>query len=134
MRVERTFWEKGTAIHVFCRQGKLKGERFARHWYDIARLDTEGYATSALRNRELALAVARHKTWFFAEKDSEGNAIDYGAAVSGGLQLVPSGPTLDALAVDYVKMIEDAVLFDDAEPFDAIIEQCGALQQRANAV
>jgi hypothetical protein len=26
MRAERTFWEKATAIHVFCRQSKLNGE------------------------------------------------------------------------------------------------------------
>lgn len=31
MRVERTFWEKATAAHVFCLQGRLRGERYARH-------------------------------------------------------------------------------------------------------
>jgi len=31
MNAERTFREKATAIHVFCKQGKLRGERFARH-------------------------------------------------------------------------------------------------------
>ncbi|WP_439366236.1 nucleotidyl transferase AbiEii/AbiGii toxin family protein [Bradyrhizobium sp. DASA03005] len=37
MKAERNFWEKATAMHVFCVQGKLKGERFARHWYDLVR-------------------------------------------------------------------------------------------------
>jgi hypothetical protein len=33
MRAERTFWEKATAIHVFCAQGEFRGGgRFARHW------------------------------------------------------------------------------------------------------
>ena len=36
MRAERTFWEKATAIHVFCAQGEFRGgDRFARHWHDI---------------------------------------------------------------------------------------------------
>ncbi|WP_372785529.1 nucleotidyl transferase AbiEii/AbiGii toxin family protein [Phenylobacterium sp.] len=42
MRAERTFWEKATAIHVFCAQGRLRGDRFARHWHDLARLDDAG--------------------------------------------------------------------------------------------
>ena len=133
MRVERTFWEKSTAIHVYCRQGKLKGERFARHWYDIARLDAEGHAARALEDHDLAQAVARHKSWFFAEKDADGRIIDYGAAVSGHLQLVPTGQALELLAADYAKMTEDGVLLDDAEPFEAIIARCRSLQQRANA-
>ena len=29
MHAERTFWEKATAIHVFCLQERLRGERFA---------------------------------------------------------------------------------------------------------
>lgn len=133
MHVERTFWEKSTAIHVYCRQGKLKGERFARHWYDVARLDAEGHAARALEDRDLAHAVARHKSWFFAEKDADGEAIDYGAAVSGDLQLVPAGEALELLAADYAKMTEDGVLLDDEEPFAGIIERCRALQERANA-
>ena len=36
MHAERTFWEKATAIHVFCLQERLRGDRFARHWHDIA--------------------------------------------------------------------------------------------------
>lgn len=31
MAVERTFWEKATAAHVYCLQGRLRGERYARH-------------------------------------------------------------------------------------------------------
>jgi hypothetical protein len=134
MRIERTFWEKSTAIHVYCRQGKLKGERFARHWYDIARLEAEGHAARALEDRDLAQAVARHKSWFFVENDEAGETIDYGAAVSGDLQLVPAGEALKVLAADYAKMTEDGVLLDDAEPFEGIIERCRALQDRANAL
>jgi len=90
MRAERTFWEKATAIHVFCAQGVFRGsDRFARHWHDVTRLDAAGFADAAIADRELAKAVADHKSSFFAEKKSADELIDYHAAVSGGLCLVP---------------------------------------------
>ena len=89
MRAERTFWEKATAAHVYCLQGRLRSGRFARHWYDLARLEDAGLARRALADRETANAVAAHKAMFFREKDASGNWIDYEAAVTGGLQLVP---------------------------------------------
>ena len=45
MHAERTFWEKATAIHVFCLQERLRGDRFARHWHDVVRLDDAGSPT-----------------------------------------------------------------------------------------
>lgn len=68
---ERTFWEKATAIHVFCLQARLRGDRFARHWHDVARLDEAGLATAAFAGRELAQTVARHKGMFLAEKAAD---------------------------------------------------------------
>jgi hypothetical protein len=90
MHAERTFWEKATAIHVFCLQERLRGDRFARHWHDVVRLDEAGFAEAAFADRELANAVARHKSMFFAEKAADRTPIDYAAAVNGGLQLVPA--------------------------------------------
>lgn len=67
MRAERTFWEKATAIHVFCAQGAFRGgDRFARHWHDVTRLDAAGFADSAIADKALAKAVADHKSIFFA--------------------------------------------------------------------
>ena len=55
MRPERTFWEKATAIHVFCAQGSFRGgARFARHWHDVTRLDAAGFADRAMADRALA--------------------------------------------------------------------------------
>jgi hypothetical protein len=53
---------------------------------------------------------AEHKSIFFAEKDKQGNPIDYHAAVSGALQLVPTEDALAALADDYARMVEDGLL------------------------
>src|SRR5262249_44106506 len=77
MAIERTFWEKATAVHVFCAQRKLKGEKLARHWYDLARLDEHGYADKALADRNLGCEVAEHKQLFFRAKDFENKVIDY---------------------------------------------------------
>ena len=132
MLAERTFWEKATAIHVFCRQERRRGERLFRHWHDLARLDETGVAARALADRALALSVARHKGMFFSENDASGTRIDYEAAVSGGLQLVPAGAARDVLAEDYARMLADGMLLEDAEPFEALIERCTAIEARAN--
>ena len=133
MLAERTFWEKATAIHVFCRQERRRGERLSRHWHDLVRLDEAGVAARALADRSLALSVARHKAMFFSENDATGTRIDYEAAVSGGLQLVPAGAALAVLTDDYARMLADGMLLDDAEPFNALMEQCAEIETRANA-
>ena len=132
MLAERTFWEKATAMHVFCRQQRRRGERLSRHWHDVARLDDAGYAGRALADRALALSVARHKAAFFREKDAGGHWIDYTAAVSGELRLVPDGFARRALKDDYERMISDGMLLDDAEPFEQLVERCADLEARAN--
>jgi len=69
MRAERTFWERAIAIHVFCAQGVFRGgERFARHWHDVTRLDAAGFADAVIADRALAKAVSDHKSIFFAKK------------------------------------------------------------------
>lgn len=133
MRIERTFWEKATAIHVFCAQGRFRGtERFARHWHDVARLGETDHLASAVADHDIARAVARHKTIFFPEKDAEGRPIDYEAAVSGGLRLVPEGAARDLLAEDYRRMVEDGLLLDDAESFDVLLQRCSEIERHAN--
>ncbi|MGE0371008.1 MAG: nucleotidyl transferase AbiEii/AbiGii toxin family protein [Gammaproteobacteria bacterium] len=134
MHAERTFWEKATAIHVFCAQKRLRGERFARHWHDIVRLDEAGFAEAAFANRGLADAVATHKSVFFVEKAADRQIIDYGAAVNGHLQLVPDGDAMEVLENDYGRMVDDGLLLQDAEPFATLMRRCAELAERANTV
>lgn len=134
MQPTRTFWEKATAIHVFCRAGQFRGGAgFARHWYDVLRLDDAGYADAAIADRDLAQAVADHKTKFFIEKTADGEVIDYHAAVGGGLQLVAEGAAYDLLAADYAAMVEAGYLEGESEPFADLMDRCRALQDRINA-
>ena len=135
MRPERTFWEKATAIHVFCAQGAFRGgDRFARHWHDVTRLDAAGFADAAIADSGLARAVADHKSVFFAEKNTHGKIINYHAAVAGGLQLVPDDDALAKLAADYQQMVDDGLLLEDAETFEALLNRCRVIQNKANAI
>jgi len=133
MRVERTAWEKMTAVHVFCLEGDIK-EHVARHWFDIVRLDAAGHIDAAIKDRDIAQSVANHKSRFFIAKDRNGNKIDYLSAINGGLVLVPEGDVLKLLEADYAKMVEGRLFFRDPEPIDVIIERCADIQKRANAV
>jgi hypothetical protein len=120
-----------TAIHVFCLQGNIK-DRLSRHWHDVAKSDVAGHVDAALKSRDIAQRVASHKSWFFAAKDSQDNAINYVSAISGGLVLVPRGTTLAALAADYAKMVEDRLFLREPEQFSWIIERCREIEKRAN--
>ena len=133
MLPERTFWEKATLMHVYCLQGRVRGERWSRHWHDLVRLDNTGIAARAVADRELALSVAHHKSMFFRENDSSGRRIDYEAAVSGNLRLVPSGAAQEALAEDYASMLAIGMLLDEDEPFDSLLQRCALIEERANA-
>lgn len=133
MHAERTFWEKATAIHVFCWQNRMRADRFSRHWHDVFRLDEAGMAAVAIEDRALAAAVARHKAMFFHEKALDGSWVDYNLATSGQLQLVPSGDALGVLANDYGRMIEDGLLAKAPEPFDILMDRCADIARRANA-
>ena len=86
----------------------------------------------ALANRDIALPVARHKAMFFPENDARGERIDYEAAVSGAVQLIPSGATHAILADDYGRMLADGMLVDDSESFDRLMERCALIEVRAN--
>ena len=130
MDAERTFWEKATAAHVYCLQGRMRGERYSRHWYDLAAIAKTEHFERAAGDRDLALKVAEHKSMFFEEKDAGGDKVDYFKAVTGAIQLIPDGASLAALEHDYAAMLDDGLLALDQPTFSEIIEACQAIQDR----
>jgi len=48
------------------------------------------------------------------------------------MRLVPTGEALQALEEDYSGMVEDGLLFDDTDSFDALIGRCADIEDRAN--
>ena len=132
MAAERTFWEKATAAHVYCLQGRLRGERYSRHWYDLAALAKTTHFDSAVSDQALARQEAEHKSMFFLEKDASGAKIDYFRATSGELRLIPAGPSLDVLEKDYAAMLEDGLLAFEQPTFEAVMASCAAIQDKVN--
>jgi hypothetical protein len=134
MSVARTFWEKATAAHVYCEQGRIRSERYARHWHDLAAIGRSSYFLDAVSDRTIATAVSQHKSFFFAEKDRDGEIIDYALAATGHLRIVPVGEAREALALDYANMLADAVMVGDALPFDKLMQACGEIEIQINKV
>jgi len=134
MSVARTFWEKATATHVYCAQGRIRGERYARHWHDLAAIMRSAHFDAVITgDGTIGRSVAEHKSYFFSEKDAGGDTIDYFAAVAGALQIVPEGAAREALATDYAKMLEDEIMVGDALPFDDLMQASAEVAARANA-
>lgn len=132
MSVARTFWEKATAAHVYCAQGRIRSERYARHWHDLAALGRSQYFAGVIADRAVAAAVAQHKSFFFIEKDANGDVIDYMPAVTGHLHLVPDDEARAALAEDYAKMLADQVTLGEALTFDQLMQACSEVESQAN--
>lgn len=93
---------------------------------------TTPHFAAACADQALARAVAEHKSVFFVEKDAAGARIDYFAATSGQLQLIPTGESLAALEKDYAAMLEDGLLALNQPSFADIIKQCRVIQDDAN--
>ena len=98
----------------------------------MAAIAKTAYFAAACANPDLAKAVAEHKSVFFVEKNAGGTKIDYFAATSGQLQLIPTGESLAALGQDYTAMLEDGLLALNQPSFTEIIDQCRVIQDEAN--
>ena len=108
----RTFWEKAILIHVACNRSdpKLDADRQSRHWHDLAVLADHAIGKTAISDRQLLEDVVRRKNIFF-----RASYTNYEACLSGGLRLLPAAPLLEALRIDYEKMIRDR-MFDGVPP------------------
>ncbi|CAM4022705.1 Nucleotidyl transferase AbiEii/AbiGii toxin family protein [Bordetella tumbae] len=134
MSISRTFWEKATAAHVFCAQGRIRSERYSRHWHDLVAIASGPHFESVVADHSVAETVAHHKSCFFIEKDPSGQAINYGTATGGHLKIVPEREARAALEDDYAAMLADDVMIGHALPFHELMEACAELQVKLNQV
>lgn len=132
MAVARTFWEKLTAAHVYCVQESLKGERFSRHWHDLHYIMNSDHYETSVNDQQVADKVAKHKSFFFAERDKSSDWVNYGAAVSGNIRVVPEGDALRALKDDYAQMQNSGMTSSNAPSFEALMESCRAIETKVN--
>ena len=132
---ERTFLEKALAAHVYCLRDKSRGRNhFARHWYDLDCLDQHSISDKAIADPQLIENVIMDERHFYRENDRDGNVIDYDAALSGGISLVPTGKAYDALANDYSEMCDANIIQSNHVPFDTLMGRISDLENRMNTV
>ncbi len=126
----RTFWEKATLIHVACNRSdpKLDADRQSRHWHDVAVLADHKIGKTSIADRQLLEDVVKHKNIFF-----RASYTNYEACLSGSFRLIPGKALLEALRVDYEKMIADGMFEGDPPSFDSIIARLEKLEKQINA-
>jgi len=125
----RTFWEKVTLAHAECGLSEWRhdGDRFARHWYDLAMLADHDIGERALKDRALLADVVRIKNAFWYRGSAQ-----YEQCLVGECRLVPQNSMRDGLRRDYEAMI-DAGMFSVSPPsFDEIIGRLYALEEEIN--
>jgi len=113
----RTFWEKVTALHSWYHAPEEKGlgDRYSRHFYDVACMYETEVGRSAIKDMELLLKVAEHKKVFFASAWAK-----YDEARPGTLRLVPPDSRLAELQRDYQSMRE--MIFGEPTTFAHVLD------------
>ena len=127
LAARRTFWEKATILHAESTRPAEEPmpQRLARHAYDLHQMMLSGVGADALAEPELLKRVARHKAFFYNQAE-----VDYTAASSGGLRVVPEGPRQKELADDYAAMRD--FFMAEPPPFEDILKSLQIIQQQAN--
>ncbi len=101
MEVERTFWEKATILHAEYHRPTAQsiGERFSRHYSDLAALWKQPAGAAALARLDLLGRVVLFKSRFFGSSWAH-----YTEVESGKLRLAPPSHREAELRQDYAKM------------------------------
>ena len=68
LQIERTFWEKATAAHVYCVQHRLRGGRFARHGTISLALTRPAMSIPPSRVERLPMPLRRTRPSSFARR------------------------------------------------------------------
>jgi hypothetical protein len=129
MEVERTFWEKATILHAEYHRpvAQPMGERFSRHYSDLAALWIQPAGAAALSRLDLLERVALFKSRFFGSSWA-----NYNEAKPGRLRLAPPPHREAELRQDYAKM-EPMFLMPPAE-FQEVLATLREAEAAINAL
>ncbi len=130
--VSWSFWEKVLIAHACCLHGCMRQEGYSSHWSDLAALSRTEYFEQAIRDRDVAHAVARNKSHFLVEKGRGEEVVDFASAADGYLRIVPDGEALAALAMDYAALAESQMMLGDAPIFESVVLACRKVEALAN--
>jgi hypothetical protein len=128
MEVERTFWEKATILHAEFHRPAAQpiGERFSRHYSDLAALWTQPAGAGAMTRLDLLERVAVFKARFFGSPWA-----NYAEAKPGTLRLVPFPDRIRELIDDYAKM--QPMFLAPPPRFEDVVETLKDAEARINA-
>ena len=129
LELARTFWEKATILHSEYHRPSEQPmpDRYARHYYDFARMLMHSDAVTFMADKELARRVAAWKSKVFARAWA-----NYERATHGTLRLVPPKPRLAALEDDYEKM--RPFFMSEPPKFGQLIESISSAENRLNTM
>ena len=127
LAAERTFWEKATILHAWhhAPANKILRDRQSRHYYDLVRMYEHGIGREAMKDTELLLKVAAHKSVFFASASAQ-----YAKARPGTLRLVPPESRFGELRRDYQNMRE--MIFGPVPTFEHILAVLDEMESAIN--
>lgn len=77
--------------------------------------------------------MATHKPTFFPRTMRDATSIDSRAARASALTLAPGGDAWQVPVEDCQPMVEDGLLVDGAETFDALLQRCRSIAGKLNA-
>lgn len=127
MEVERSFWEKATILHAEYHRPASQpiGERFSRHYSDLAALWKHPAGEAALTRLDLLQRVAVFKSRFFSSTWA-----NYQTATPGGLRLVPPVSRVRELAQDYARM--EPMFLESPPSFNDVLETLREAEETIN--
>lgn len=128
LALQRTFWEKATILHAeFHRPpDSPTPDRYARHYFDMAKLLAHADAHRFLGDRAQCERVVDWKRRVFARGWAR-----YDLACAGSFRLVPADQRHAALAQDYARM--RPMFMSPPSAFDALIDALDRAERTLNA-
>lgn len=129
MEVERTFWEKATILHAeyHLPASQPVGERFSRHYSDLAALWKQAAVPAAVARLDLLERVALFKSRFFSSSWA-----NYADAKPGSLRLAPPSHRESELAQDYAKM--EPMFLAPPPAFEKVMESLREAEAHINSL
>jgi hypothetical protein len=129
LELERTFWEKATILHAeFHRpEGSPTPTRYARHYFDMAKLLGHANASMYLADKAQCLRVVDWKSRVFARSWAR-----YDLAAPGTFRLVPPAQRQGDLAQDYATM--RPMFMTEPPPFAELMRILAQAEATLNAL
>jgi hypothetical protein len=128
LELERTFWEKATILHAeFHRPvGSPTPTRYARHYFDMAKLLGHSDAGTYLADQVQCQRVVNWKSRVFARSWAR-----YDLAMRGSFRLVPPPDRQGDLAQDYATM--RPMFMTEPPPFEELMRILAQAEAALNA-